>query len=663
MLRESRGGHVPLSRQQWGSLVVELAPRRRLKRLGDQFVQVAEYSSASGRAIARLLRPATERLADEADAFASLLKDASIFVNSDSSDPTAVHMIGTGFADCLDEAALWLDGGLTNPMPPPPVFDPGEWESVGVDNPLMAAFGVPGERLFDEGDAVSDARLLAQYRERLPMLTERCGALLVSVTEEPTEPFATLSPLIQLLRAPSPLAGWDGARTGLAMLEKADANPARLRGILVALRVRRNARTASLRRVAGTRAHAQTGNSADRALAAVSTYRMLSEGQLRPWAWALLRMEGADGDLPLLSTLRDQLQASEEPFLRAISKLILPAVRNADAHEDAYFNEATGHVAIGGAEVAVAEIETVERKMQSTIAGLEVALSIAIGQLRSAQEAYELRPGDLRTGAEALEHAKQRYGHAGLSPWSIDRDRGTVRVVLDQVPPRGPNPCFVATMQAHNLLAGVSRWQIALRDADRVVLDLSARALEVTYPVFLQAADWFDRLPVGTFLPCNTWARLAMELPGEALRAAAWSALNDIQDAIDQVEQEGQFDPALFDLRLRNTAAAVAGTLRLMPPEEADPLLHAQHFISSLRASLAGLPATPPLSVMVRRVLVERDLLPTPAAMPTLDPRSVKVVEEEELGSAFNDPKPASELVSRRRGEPLGGVWRPSGPS
>lgn len=66
-----------------------------------------------------------------------------------------------------------------------------------------------------------------------------------------------------------------------------------------------------------------------------------------------------------------------------------------------------------------------------------------------------------------------------------------------------------------------------------------------------------------TFLPCVTWSRLNVELPGVALRAAAWLALNDLQHAIDDAEADPVADMAWFARRVQNVINACAARWRL----------------------------------------------------------------------------------------------------
>jgi hypothetical protein len=352
------------------------------------------------------------------------------------------------------------------------------------------------------------------------------------------------------------------------------------------------------------------------------------EALLRPWGWALLQLSGAQGEMPMVAELRDRLTASAQPLHVYLASALIPALRNADAHEEAHFDQLRGQLAIGDQLVDHADVRASNAELAAINAGLEMALACACAQVESVARAYSVRPGDPQKAAEALSRAEQRYGHAGLRVWSLRRDRTTVQVRLDEIEPlRFSNPCFLATLQANELLAGVTRWQIGLRGRDGWVIDLPTSVLRENWPVLARAIQWFPEIPQGTFLPCTTWARLTVELPGPALRAAAWLGLNDLQSAIDEAEARGTLDVGWFDRRMQNMIAACAATLRVMPPTEAQPLQVALQLAREIRYALAGVPTSRPLEVLIDEILRERNRLPVPAVMPTIDPRPLTVAE------------------------------------
>ena len=431
---------------------------------------------------------------------------------------------------------------------------------------------------------------------------------------------------------------WTVANSGLGLIrDAASSAPGDVEDVFEQLRERAARRATSRDRLHATRrAVSGSASEAERALAELSAYRIMVEGHLRPWGWALLRLAGARGDMPLITELRNRLAASAEPLHRQLADAVIPALRNADAHEDAYFDQLRGELIVGDQSVDVGAVRSSNAELDAINAGLEMALACACGQVEPVARAYTVRPGDPTTAAEALSQAEQRYGHAGLRVWSLRRDRSTVQVRIDAIDPlRSLNPCLLATLQANELLAGVARWQIGLRERSGWVIDLPSSVLRHNWPVFEQAARWFPEIPPETFLPCVTWARLELELPGVALRAAAWLTLNYLQHAIEEAEARASPDVSWleqirwFERRVQNVTNACTATLRVMPRAEAEPLEVALDLTQAIRHSLAGNQATPPLDVLIHEVLRERDRLPVPAVMPTIDPRPLSVADED----------------------------------
>jgi hypothetical protein len=86
-------------------------------------------------------------------------------------------------------------------------------------------------------------------------------------------------------------------------------------------------------------------------------------------------------------------------------------------------------------------------------------------------------------------------------------------------------------------------------------------------------------------------------------------------------------DIAWFERRVQNVINACAATLVVMPTAEAQPLQVALELAHNIRFSLAGTRASRPLEVLINDVLRERDRLPVPAVMPTIDARPLTLSE------------------------------------
>lgn len=605
--------------------------------LAQAIAEVDGESGAEGARIAKELRPAAVAFVGLARKVARMLWQLAAFAPATPSRvaaPLAELIDGMSFS--LDQTATWFRAGLDGRRPElPAVVESSEWQMPGVLDTVASSFAIDRAELIDEIGEVSDARLLALYRNRLDDLTSICTDLAYSVTQPPLDIFAILQPLLDVLRVQQPLLAWTIANGTLGLIREAAAVDAiRVEDVFEQLRQRAAPRATSHQRLtAAIRLAREAPTEADRALAELSAYRIMVEGQLRPWGWALLRLAGARGEAPMVAELRDRLGASPQPLHRYLASALMPALRNADAHEEAYFDQLRGQLVVGNQLVDPAAVRSSNAELAAIEAGLEVALACACAQVEPVSRAYSVRRADPLTPTEALSQAEQRYGHAGLRVWSLRRDRSTVQVRLDEIDSlRTSNPCFLATLQANELVAGVTRWQIGLRGHEGWVIDLPSSVLRANWPIFERAARWFSEIPQETFLPCLTWARLEVELPGVALRAAAWLALNDLQHAIEEAEARAVVDIQWFERRVENVVDACLATLAVMPSAEAQPLQVAVELAQSIRFALVGMGHSRPLEVLISDVLRERDRLPIPAVMPTIDPRPLTLLEQ--LGPA-----------------------------
>jgi hypothetical protein len=138
------------------------------------------------------------------------------------------------------------------------------------------------------------------------------------------------------------------------------------------------------------------------------------------------------------------------------------------------------------------------------------------------------------------------------------------------------------------------------------------------------------------FLPANAWARLAVELPDQAMRAVAWLALNDARHAyLDAIENVGSLTGriALLNSRLHLIGSALAATITTLPIEIVEPLTEVLDLV--IAAESRNLPAAIGLSRKPAHDLEIRITelymsYPVPAVLPTIDARPLDVMEVED---------------------------------
>ena len=105
-------------------------------------------------------------------------------------------------------------------------------------------------------------------------------------------------------------------------------------------------------------------------------------------------------------------------------------------------------------------------------------------------------------------------------------DAKTLTVVVDEVPFQQINPCFQAVMWASRHLERTEIFVVRTPNAERNAMSLPRPPLDATFVVWREAIGRFSAMPLSTFLPAQTWSRLAVELPDAAALRAASHALN-----------------------------------------------------------------------------------------------------------------------------------------
>ena len=184
------------------------------------------------------------------------------------------------------------------------------------------------------------------------------------------------------------------------------------------------------------------------------------EGQLRPWAWALLQICGRTGPkMPEVSSLREQLVSVGFPLQLDAATAILPEARNASAHEDYLWDEESRQSLRVG-DLAVANVEDLEEAANRAYTFVAVAegawrwSGTILPELARLLDT-ENPPSGLRVINErkALDH----FGTSGLSLRRWTHENRRLTVVLDKLPRRSVDPCFQAAIWVSRHLESAER--------------------------------------------------------------------------------------------------------------------------------------------------------------------------------------------------------------
>lgn len=514
-------------------------------------------------------------------------------------------------------------------------------ENLGAvfEDPCEAAFGVPYESLRDSHGTFTPARLFASYYGRNEELAERVADVLAPITDTPPPLPAAIQAAEGLVITPRPHISLRVARDVTALVARQlHADPLGLAQPMRELkhRVERSA-TSHKGIIRTTRALEQASTDSERAELSLDLYRRMVEGQLRHCAWTLLRAHGYSSDrVPEVGNLREQLLATGSPLLRDAAEAILPAARNAAAHEDFEWDGTNEVVRVGEAEVTIAELEDGTERAYAFMCGAEAAWACA--RATWPQFAALIDAADPEQGFNAFNtrSALTFFGTNGLQARSWSYERNVFEVSIDSLPYHLINPCFQAAVWASLCLPDASRVRVLLPEHPQPAADLSREALHATYLVWMQARAGFSVMPVSTFLPANVEARLQVELPDKAARAGAWLALNDVVDAYE--EALGGSDPkerraAELMLRLDLVRSALSATMAILPPESVAPLREALDLVQPAATRISPITrgyANGPSATIQGRIEQLRAGWPVPAVLPTIDARPLDLMESED---------------------------------
>jgi hypothetical protein len=623
-LAAGSNGVLPVSEAQWRRSLDDATLTLLFTEYGSRRRAVLDVAEATDAAIGRKLRPAVLRFVETARQLAETLSLLAVLrpdmVVSDLAAGTHDQLAVD--ADAVITAVI--DGRVA---PSEPAWPDLAAMTTSGNDPVLALFDSEAEDLADEQGRFSDARLLARYRLRLPELEARCDPVLKLIARRPISVFAGATAVRDLATSASPFLTLRTAKAVKSQLIEAVArDPDRTLAVIAEAAQGTERDWFNFARLTNALVHANDATTErDRATSYLQAYKHMAEGIVRHWVWTLLRLSGLDGEAPPVGVLGEPAIARLGELGKHVASALEPAMRNAEAHDDFVFDDDDGMLVTGEQRFSEADI-------QARLTELDILQrGFIVGRLAAFADEPRLDgdvPKDERLNSPSrdLVDARQRFGHAGQRVRSFVRDRDVITVVIDDLRPEACNPCLLALTQVAQIqsLRRVSRLVVRVADREDPVVDLPAPVVAANYPVLMLTLQFFpDTLPQVTFLPCLTWARLACETEEQALRAAAWFALNDAQHAIRDLEESARL-AMRFSERLLVVNAAASATLSLFADSEhLKPLKRSHRMVRGLRnAWRDGYTAS--TGTQLAGIARAMDQLgDPPAILPTLDKRSI----------------------------------------
>ncbi|MGW3861093.1 hypothetical protein ACWEDZ_06360 [Streptomyces sp. NPDC005047] len=463
------------------------------------------------------------------------------------------------------------------------------------DAPCLEVFGLSRSEVCEDSGVFSSSRLYGHYYGRYGELVAKVHGVWSAFTDVPPLLDDGLLPAWALMHTTYPLTMFRAALFAREQIEYSfAADPVSSARILRAYKLRIDRSKSNHAGIIRTQraVHAST-TSAEKAELTLDLYRRVIEGQFRPWAWTLLQLRGRTGArMPELNTLRDLLLADRHRVLADAAVAILPAARNAAAHEDFVWDEELEKIYIGEATTSVAELEDAISRAYDFMCGCECAIvecRAKDGDLVKAMNSED-PPGGLM--ARNLSVAVNLFGTNGLKVKSYALDRGIFSVHLEDWGLQAINPGLQALTVSAQVLSKAQRFQVLVGDSAVMATDIDRTDLQKNWHVWLRARSQFSEMPLSTFLPANAAARLAVETPIDAARAITWMALNDALHVFaDVAEVRGDFKrlkriwPHL-QARLELIAYSVGVANEVVGVDEKDAML-AQELLKKLALEVA----------------------------------------------------------------------------
>ncbi|MBJ7330128.1 MAG: hypothetical protein JHC95_09545 [Solirubrobacteraceae bacterium] len=613
---------VPVTDTQWARSVSDAQLPNSLARHATTRAAVTSVTTATDSQVGPELRPAVVDFVREV---VDLVSRLDLLCALDPSTRAHASAIEALRAAILRDARRLLESAVrTEPAPEAPAWP--QVANVAPDDKrdvLLDLFGVPGDALTDVNGAFCDARVIAAYRLRLPELQQRCDAVTRLVADHEPHVFIAVSATRDLATSRSP---WLSLYTAKAcrshLLEAFAADRSRTSRILGDAYADMDKEAMTFSRLQDRVGKAEVATTErGRAIALAEAYKVMAEGHTRRWVSVLLRLTGSVAHPLTVGQLAEPARAHLGLVGERVAGALLPAVRNAEAHEDFDFDEDTGLLIAGRNRYSTEEIHNHLSVLDVLQRGWIAGRLGAFTDRPELSEAFAEHTDNL-PHASRINFAKQRFAHAGQQLRTFERNRDVLTVRIDDLQSDACNPLLLALTQAAFWLPNVHRYTVFVGEHELPVIDISAEVLRANFEVLHLAGLTFqDQLPQVTFLPILAHARLAVEAVPTAARAVAWMALNDAQHAIN--------DAGVSPLAARRLArhlelVAVAATVssRVLPQgDHLEPVDRAANIARTTAEGVTDGITGVVRNVMLDRVLRIRDRLgPAPAVLPTLDP-------------------------------------------
>lgn len=269
--------------------------------------------------------------------------------------------------------------------------------------------------------------------------------------------------------------------------------------------------------------------------ALADAYRRLVEGPVREFGWGMRNLAvGSWCPAPTVGLLAEGFR-NDGWLAPAVIPMLIPEIRNGQAHEDLIWDGARQVFVTGRSVVELKRVDIAVANAMSFTLGCEASLACwNATHVKSGAVA----PGPGEPGRMApWRRAEALFGSNGLRLISFKHNTRHAEILVERLHQEDINPALQALVHARRLLPAIETFAVFSNESGRSsppLIAVAGAALDATYPVWVRAREAFDSMPLAAFLPANLNARLQDESESEAARAVAWIALDDALSAIDE---------------------------------------------------------------------------------------------------------------------------------
>ncbi|WP_418003001.1 hypothetical protein ACNO8X_23825 [Mycobacterium sp. PDNC021] len=299
-----------------------------------------------------------------------------------------------------------------------------------------------------------------------------------------------------------------------------------------------------------------------RANALADCYKRLVEGPFRQFAWAYYCLNmGSWQRPPMLGVLRDRMVAVGGGHAEVASHVVIPELRNGEAHETVVWDGFAEHYSTEGVHIPPDRVVASTQIARSFVAGCEAAIAV-VRFLDLPTEIPPLPLCDEEGRMPAWRRVQAFFGTNGMRLHNASLNTRHASLQVNGLLQKDVNPCFQALVLAHRLMPNIESFSVGVADSEPTIV-VTVGALAACMPAWELAVSNLDKIPLSTFLPANLDARLEHEPDSVAVRSVAWIAVDDVLDAIDGSPATWtDVDRRLLDVRLNIVELSAQSTER-----------------------------------------------------------------------------------------------------